>query len=596
MKILRIFGFLPWFIAAAPAIATDHFPIAANSVTLIVGKDGQVYASGDAKPNRGDASEVLRKHFEPIAGLKDIVSVDVDCNAADGAVALDKNGEVWMWGRNWCDVVRGEETTDCHVPFKHPSLSGIRSVDLGENHLIALHEDGRVLTIGSDVTANVRGALGNGNLETPEPIAPDFGVVQIAQITDAIAIAAGSDVSFILKSDGTVWGMGSRLMLGEPMSTITMFTDPDIEARIAVPTPKRIEGLQNITAISAGLRFAVALDKKGQVWGWGTNDSGQIGDAISDTTSFAPRKLVGFKNIVSISAGSDFLLAADSSGRVFARGGNSYGALGSGGFEDEGKLKRVPNVAKAKRVVAGYYSGFAVLEDDSIVGWGCNDPTVGGFHIDSQPENIGPVKLDVNSKLAPPSETLLGGGVKLKLNFELDDYYFNSEFVRLEIDGNEVAQFKVDEGKNEQDVFLEVPAGAHAYELKGQAVYDDGQQQIVGSGVILVSEQTMREKFDALVGEHGLVAGTENFIKSINNLGDQISLSPLVFTKSPAWNDQQLDEAEKKLGLRLPKSYRGPDENDWAVPAKASRLSPPGGFVAAGRCGTQFGILLPATS
>ena len=537
MKILRLFGFLPWVMAAVPAMAADHFPVASNSVTLIVGKDGQVYASGDAKPNRGDASKVLRNHFEPIAGLTDIVSVDVDCEADDGAVALDKNGDVWMWGRHWCDVVRGKETDDEHVPMKHPGLSGIQSVDLGEGHLVALHKDGRVLTIGSDSAANSSGVLGNGTLDTPDPIAPDYGVVEVAGITDAVAIAAGSDASFIVKSDGTVWGMGSRMMLGERISIISLVTDPEARDKIAAPTPQKIKGLQNITAIASGLNFAIALDKKGQVWGWGLNDYGQIGSVVSDLTSITPRKLRGLKDIVSISAGSDFFVAADTSGRVFARGGNVNGALGSkvsGGDEDGGKTHRVPNVTNAKQVVAGYYSAFAVLEDDSIMGWGCNSPSVGGFHVDSNPENIGPVKLDVNSKPAPPSEIIVAGGVKLRINFELDSYYFNSETVRLKIDGKEVAEFEVDESSNEQDVFLEVPTGVHTYEIIGQAVYDDGQQEIGGSGVILVSKQTMREKFDALVEKDGLVAGTEKFIKSINDLSDQVSLSPLAFTKSPS--------------------------------------------------------------
>ena len=387
MKLLRIFGFLPWFMAPIPAVAADHFPVAANSVTLIV-KDGKVYASGDALPSRGDKSEMVRNYFEPIVGLKDIVSVDVGGN--DGAVALDKNGEVWLWGRHWCDVVRGKErgeVEDCYVPFKHPGLSGIRSVTLGSEHLVALRNDGRVMTVGSNPAANVSGALGNGTVETPESTAPNFGVVEVAGITDGVAVAAGSDASFILRSDGTVWAMGSRLMLGESMSTITMFTDPDSQDRIAVPTPQRIEGLQDITAVSTGSQFAVALDDKGQVWGWGINSDGQINDLVSDTTAIAPRKLRGLKNIVSISAGCDFLLAADSSGRVFARGGNSYGTLGSGGFDDGGKLIRVPKIANAKQIVAGKYSGFAVLADDSITGWGCNDPAVGGFDVDSQPEN-----------------------------------------------------------------------------------------------------------------------------------------------------------------------------------------------------------------
>ena len=554
MRLLRIFGFLPWFMAPIPAVAADHFPVAANSVTLIV-KDGKVYASGDARPNRGDNSEVVRNYFQPIAGLKDIVSVDVDCEASDGAVALDKNGDVWMWGRSWCDVVRGKETTDRHIPFKHPSLSGIRSVDLGERHLVALNSDGRVLTIASTYDANELGALGNGNLEAPKPVAPNFGVVEVAGISDAVAIAAGSNASFIVRNDGTVWAMGSRTMLGEPMLALAMYSDPNFEDKLPVPVPQRIKGLKNITAISAGLRFAIALDRKGQVWGWGSNDDGQLGTKITDGDLIAPKKLSGLKDIVSISAGSDFILAADSSGNVFACGGNTYGVLGKDGEGDDGKIQRVPSVAGAKQVVAGYYNAFAVLADGSVMGWGCNDPAVGGFLASSLPTNIPPAVVDVNAKPAPPSKTILAGGVKLNLYFDLS--YFRSESVRVEIDGKEVASFTVDADSDRQEAFVEIPAGSHEYQIKGQAITEDGQQhEIVGSGVFLVSQQTMEEKFDSLVAERGVLEGAKQFIKDMDALSDHVSLKPLAFTESKPWSDGQLDAAEKKLGLKLPRGYR----------------------------------------
>ena len=560
MKLLHIFAFLLSFIAVVSSVAADDFPVAANSVTLIVGKDGQVYASGDAQPNRGDASKMVRNHFEPIAGLKNIVSVDVDGEADDGAVALDKNGEVWMWGRDWCDVVRGKKTTDIHVPFKHPGLSGIQSVDLDEGHLVALHKDGRVLTIGSSSTANELGALGNGTLETPAPIAPNFGVVQVEGITDAVAVAAGRDVSLIVRRDGTVWAMGARTMLGEPMSALAWYSDKNFANKLPVPVPRRIKGLRDITAVAAGLQFAIALDRKGQVWGWGNNDDGQLGTKITNGDAISPIKIDGLKDIVSISAGSDFMLAADSSGNVFARGASSHGdvyrVLGQDDEGADGQLYRVPHVAGAKQVVAGAFSAFAVLADGSVMGWGANNPAEGGFITNALPTNIPPTKIDIYAKPAPPSEVILAGGVKLNLYFDLS--YFQSESVRLEIDGKEVCKFDVNKKSDRQELFIEIPAGAHEYQIKGQAIAETGQRQaITGSGVILVSKQTMREKFDALVGEHGLIAGTEKFIKSIDDSSDRLSLSPLVFTKSPAWNDQQLNEAEKKLGLRLPKSYRG---------------------------------------
>ena len=557
MKLLRIVGLLAWFIATVPVVAADHFPVAANSVTLVVGKDGQVYASGDARPNRGDASEVLRNHFKPIAGLKEIVSVNVDCEAEDGAVALDKNGDVWMWGRNWCNIVRGKETTDQHVPFKHPGLSGISSVDLGEEHLVALHKDGRVLTIGSNSTANSLGALGNGILETPKPTAPDFGVVEVAGISDAVAIAAGPDVSFIVRRDGTVWGMGARTMFGESMSALAMYTDPNFEQKLPVAVPKRIAGLRDIKSISVGLRFAIALDRRGQVWGWGTNDDGEFDSEITNGDLLGLRKLNGLKNIVSISAGSSGFLAADSSGNVFACGENSYGLLGKDGAGADGKIQRVPDVAGAKQVVAGYYSAFAVLSNGSIMGWGSNDPSVGGFDVSLSPLNIPPTVINIAEKPAPPSEAIRAGGVNLRLIFELDDYQFQSESLRFEIDGKEVAEFDVNTESDEQEAFFEVPAGVHEYQIKVRGITEAGQQQaIFDTGVFLVSNQTMRKKFDSMVAERGLASGVEQFIEEINSLSDRVSLAPMAFTKSEPWSDQQLDLAEKKLGLQLPKSYR----------------------------------------
>ena len=500
-------------------------------------------------------SEVVRNHFEPIVGLKDIVSVGVDCDGVNGAVALDKNGEIWMWGDDWCDVARGKKTTDRHVPFKHPSLSGIRSVDLGFRHLVMLHKDGRVLTIGCNSTANNSGALGDGTLETPEPIAPDFGVVEVAGISDAVAVAAGGDASFILRSDGTVWAMGSRTMLGESLSALAMYSDKNFEDTLPVPVPRRIEGLRDIRAISASHQFAIALDRKGQVWGWGSNYDGQLSAEEDNGDLLPPKRLSGFKDIVSISAGNGFTLAADSSGNVFARGQNSYGVLGKEGDGAELDVQRIPNVTGAKQIVGGDYNAFAILADGSVMGWGCNDPTVGGFVANSQPTNIPPTVIDINAKPAPPSETILAGGVKLNLYFDLS--YFRSESVRLEIDGKEVSSFTVNADSDRQESFIEIPAGAHEYQIKGQAITEEGQRhEIAGSGVILVSKQTMEEKFDALVAERGLLAGTEQFIKEMDAVSDRVSLKPLVFTKSKPWTNDQLDLAEKKLVLKLPQSYR----------------------------------------
>ena len=42
--------------------------------------------------------------------------------------------------------------------------------------------------------------------------------------------------------------------------------------------PVKVEGLNNIVAIAAGVTHVLALDVGGNVWAWGFNTTGQLGD------------------------------------------------------------------------------------------------------------------------------------------------------------------------------------------------------------------------------------------------------------------------------------------------------------------------------
>ena len=45
-----------------------------------------------------------------------------------------------------------------------------------------------------------------------------------------------------------------------------------------MPTPRKINGLNNVIDISTGLFYCVVLKNDGSVWGWGSNREGQLGD------------------------------------------------------------------------------------------------------------------------------------------------------------------------------------------------------------------------------------------------------------------------------------------------------------------------------
>ena len=88
---------------------------------------------------------------------------------------------------------------------------------------------------------------------------------------------------------------------------------------------------KTIKAMSAAYGKAMALDSTGQVYGWGSNTYGQVGDGTT-TDRYTPTAVTGLSGvtITGISTSYTHSLAIDSTGRLWAWGLNSSGQLGDG--------------------------------------------------------------------------------------------------------------------------------------------------------------------------------------------------------------------------------------------------------------------------
>jgi len=139
-----------------------------------------------------------------------------------------------------------------------------------------------------------------------------------------IALAAGWDFSLALMSDGTVfsWGFNGNGELGLGSSDYQ-----DIHY-----LPQKIPYLSNIVAIAAGWNHALALDGDGNVWAWGNNYFGQLGNGeIRNKFPYGepvPVKVRGLSDIVAVAAGEGFSLALTRDGKLYAWGSNVNGELG----------------------------------------------------------------------------------------------------------------------------------------------------------------------------------------------------------------------------------------------------------------------------
>lgn len=68
----------------------------------------------------------------------------------------------------------------------------------------------------------------------------------------------------------------------------------------------------------------------GEIYTWGNGKAGALGHGENSDVPM-PKKVEGLEKVKQIACGSDYTIALDSDGKVFAFGNNGYGQLGISG-------------------------------------------------------------------------------------------------------------------------------------------------------------------------------------------------------------------------------------------------------------------------
>jgi alpha-tubulin suppressor-like RCC1 family protein len=140
--------------------------------------------------------------------------------------------------------------------------------------------------------------------------------------------------------------------------------------RVFSPAPARLPG--RITDLQGGADFSVALTSSGQVWTWGSNQHGQLGDGSREARR-EPKKvhLPHGSKAASIAAGTDHVVVRTTHGKVLTWGRNHRGQLGVGDRDDllSPKTTSTPTV---KAVAAGDAISAAIGTRGELFVWGRN--------------------------------------------------------------------------------------------------------------------------------------------------------------------------------------------------------------------------------
>lgn len=288
-------------------------------------------------------------------------------------LALKSDGTVWAWGINGYGQSGNGTTASSSVQVQVPSLSGVVAIAASDYHCLAVKSDGTVWAWGY----NNYGQLGIGT--KVNSLVP----VQVSNLTDMVAVAAGGRTSCAVRRDGTVWAWGSNLGDGTTGGSTVPVQVPGLEGVTAIAT----EGSGSL----AMPQFNLVLKSDGTVWAWGANQSGQLGNGTTGSSSLVPVQVSNLTDVASISAGVTHSLAARNDGTAWSWGYNRYGELGDGTTTSSSLPVLMSSLSGVRAVAGGFYHSLMVKGDGTV--WACGRNNYGQLGNGTLTDSLLPVQV-----------------------------------------------------------------------------------------------------------------------------------------------------------------------------------------------------------
>ncbi len=261
----------------------------------------------------------------PVSGIWKHVAM-----GQDFTLAISTADELWAWGNNTSGQLGTGGTASSSSPVRvstsnFPAGSVVRAVAAGQNFAVALvdapGDAGRIYAWGD----NSLGQLGQGDTTARSTPA----LVNAATRRYSAITATRFETAVAIATDGSLYAWGANTN-GECAQN-----NP---STLSYTTPTRIGTQTGWTAVAGGLLHVLAL-RGNELYGWGANSSGQAGVpptvtvisgipfSIPVSTVTAPTRIAASQTWAAIGAGQLHSLAVDSTGALYGWGSNQLGQL-----------------------------------------------------------------------------------------------------------------------------------------------------------------------------------------------------------------------------------------------------------------------------
>ena len=290
------------------------------------------------------------------------------------SVALKQDGTVWSWGQNNDGELGLGNTTEYDEPQQITEITEkITDVKTGYYHSIALTEKGEVYTWGY----NGYGQLGNGTSENSTTPVKVTGLKNVAKID------AYKYMTIVSTQNGEVyvWGRGygkTPVKLNFSRKII------DVSGNLVLAENRKAYNLdetksygKDLIKVVAGYNHYLGLTSDGEVYAWGSNSYGQLGNGNNTSSSTAVKVVTpdgksNMTNIVDISAGDSYSIITDKDGKVYTFG--YYGDYRTANTVHSNKPVEIQDLYKTELVAASEGGHTAIVDwDGNVYTVGLND-------------------------------------------------------------------------------------------------------------------------------------------------------------------------------------------------------------------------------